>query len=91
MSSSRPRDHHDDDDDIMVSLAIIRRLCRDVHPRWFNRLVTLVVRLYRFSAKRADLRCTFSVFVICPSLYGSSDVAYLRSAIIVYTRDTTLV
>ena len=65
---------------IMVSLAIFCRLWRDVHPRWFSRLVTLVVRLYRFSTKHADLRCTFSIFVICPSVCGSQTVhAYSKT------------
>ena len=58
----------------MVSLATFRRLCKDVHPRWLSRLVTLVVCLYWFRTKRADLRCTFSIFLICPSLYGSQTV-----------------
>ena len=61
-------------------LSIFRRLCRDDHRRWFSRLVTLVVRLYRFRTKRADLRCTFSILVICPSLYGSQTVhAYSKT------------
>ena len=65
---------------IMMSLAIFRRLRRDVYPRWFSRLVTLVVRLYRFSTKRADLRCRTTSFRKChilkpenpsPSLYSN--------------------
>ena len=42
---------------IMVSLAIFHRRCRDVHSRWFSRLVTLMVRLYRFRLVSTQYQC----------------------------------